>query len=77
MADARRFFDEFVCPSLAEFAADTSNLRRAFIAVQMVDAAIRPEARIQPRSPAVAPHSQNSPPRSAPGRWYASAAGRE
>lgn len=40
MADARLFFDEFVCPTLAEFAADTSNLRRAFIAVQMVDAAI-------------------------------------
>ncbi|GGC20990.1 hypothetical protein GCM10011363_42090 [Marivita lacus] len=40
MADARLFFERFVRPTLAEFAADTADLRKAFMAVQMVDAAI-------------------------------------
>ncbi len=40
MADAKRFFVEFVKPTIAEFSKDTSDLRRAFIAVLMVDAAI-------------------------------------
>ena len=40
MADARQFFEDFVRPTLIEFAEDTSNLRRAFSAVLMVDAAI-------------------------------------
>ncbi|WP_264213223.1 hypothetical protein [Leisingera thetidis] len=38
MTDARKFNDEIVEPTLAEFGADFSCLRRAFLAVAVVDA---------------------------------------
>lgn len=40
MANPRTFLEEFVRPTLDEFSADTANLRRALMAVQMLDAAI-------------------------------------